>query len=426
MNENKTTSKCYIIGLKSYQNIEFEYIDRIINNGYAKYAVLDDVPIIVELKDKEACGCDMMSESSNDLSHVSYCAVPQTVNCIFGGDETPIDIFNGKYNKSLIPGWFGKINPNSLLDGDVLLYHKVEVNYKTSNQRIMPLTLCLSLGRTIAYDLLREVFNKFDTTYTEKDENNDIKLTDEGALLLGKVKYCVDIIEKHYGGCIMVESKFSKMLDRVVESSKEDAFEGINVLCGIKDISDTDFKSSANLIAQVLSYVQAAESRNASKRIELVKYFTDIDTGKLQEMNNVTKINDKKNKLIEKITNSGKLEEYKSLYQEYFDKLKEAAVEKAKVLEDHINVIIGHVIAKEQISVKEIEELYDATLELSYLADKNNRPKEVTDILKKIRKLSASTNEVELTKLKSLLKAEKNNCIVGLCNTKLNDATLKN
>ena len=426
MNENNSTSKCYVIGLKTYQNNEFEYVDRIMNCGYNKYSIFPDVPTIIEFKGKEFEQPETLLSSNDSLVYVSYCSMPQTISYVIAEDEIPINVEDSRYNKNLIPGYLGGISQSSLLNGTRLMYHKIDISYTTNNQRVMPMELSLGLGRIIAYDLMREIFEDFNSTHCKKDETGETIVDEDGSKILIKLRFCIDILEKHYGGHIMVESRLGKMLDRIIAASKNEALDCINILCGIVEHNEVEYGSSGVILGKVLSYIQAVESRSTHEKIELAKYFSNVDTWKLQAMDSVTKVNDKKNKLITDLTSSGKLEEYLNLYEEYFNKSRELAVSKVQVLEDKINNLIGHAATKKQIKMAEIDEVYDAAIDVTDLAEKESRPKELTAILKDIKNLSTCHNEDELNRLASMLKVEKSNCIVGLCNTKLNEITFKN
>lgn len=414
--------KCYVLGLKPYQNSEFDYVDRIVNGAYSKYAVFGDVPTVVEFRSDGLNQKETILNSGSEYTHVSYCLMSQNVICELGGDDTPINMDDNIYNANLIPGWFGEISKSSLLNGMRLMYHKIDVSYKTSAKRAMPMALALAMGRTIAYDLLREIIEKFSKDYSDIDnDSNEIVLNAESSAILNKIRLSIDTIEKHYGGCIMVDSKLGRTLDKVIESSRDDAVDSINMLCGIIEPDEDD-----NLIVgRAMAYIQAIEARRKAPKLEIAKYFSEVDTWKEKAMDSISKVNDVNNKIIESLKHKGKLDEYKRLYREYFDKLRALAVDRAKEFETCANRVLEHVVTKEQITLEEVEALYNAAENLGKLVYKENRPKEITDILDKISELRKCSESEQINKLKDMLKYDSehgrdNICTLNLNATKLN------
>lgn len=414
--------KCYVLGLKPYQNSEFDYVDKIVNGAYSKYAVFNDVPTVVEFRGDGLNQQETILNSGSEYTHVSYCLMSQNLICELSGDDTPVNMDDNIYNDNLIPGWFGEISKSSLLNGMRLMYHKIDVSYKTSAKKAMPMALALAMGRTIAYDLLREVIEKFSKDYSDKDsDSNEIVLNAESSEILSKIRLSIDTIEKHYGGYIMVDSKLGRVLDKVIESSRDDAVDSINMLCGIIEPDEDD-----NLIVgRAMAYIQAVEARRKAPKLEIVKYFSEVDTWKKKAMDEVSKVNDVNNKIIESLERKGKLEEYKRLYREYFDKLRALAVDKAKEFEACANKILEHVVTKKQITMEEVEAFYSAAENLGKLVYKENRPKEITNILDKISELRKCSDSEQLNKLKDMLKYDSEHGRDNVCTLNLSAAKLK-
>lgn len=414
--------KCYVLGLKAYQNSEFDCVDRIVNGAYSKYAVFSDVPTVVEFMSDGISQQNSMLDSGSEYTHVSSCLMSQNVICELGGYDIPVNIDDNAYNANFIPGWFGEVSKSSLLNGMRLMYHKIDVSYKNSDKKAMPMALALAMGRTIAYDLLRELLEKLNTDYSDKDsDSGEIVLNEEGSEIFNKIRLSIDTIEKHYGGYIMVDSKLGRILDKVIKSSKDDAIDSINMLCGIIEPDEDD----SLIVGRAMAYIQAVEARRKAPKLEIVKYFSEVDTWKEKVMDEVSKVNDTNNKIIESLERKGKLDEYKSLYREYFDKLRELAVDRAKEFETCANKVLEHVVTKEQITLDEVNALYSAAESLGKLIYKENRPKEVTDILDKISELKKCSESEQLNKLKDMLKYDSEPGRDSICTLNLSASKLK-
>lgn len=267
-------------------------------------------------------------------------------------------------------------------------------------------------------DGIHSEINELRKYYVKDASTNSSEFTDDGLELLQKIRLSIDIIEKHYCCRILAEANLNRFINKIIDGSKDEAHDIINYFCGIKcsssQLNSDDIENKPMLLAKMLSYIQACEGIKNRDTIDMASYLSNIDNRRTQAMNSMTGINTQ-DTVIKNLKDSGKLDEYLSLYQLYFDKSKGLAVEAAKPLENNINKLLSHAVSKTQISLEEVNTLYDSVISCIDIFDETHRPNEVKDILKEITKLKVRAGNRNIEEVIENMGKNTNSNLFGIC-----------
>lgn len=403
---------CFVLGLKKYQNTEIECINKIINNGYSELAVAPNVPIFLNFKTQG------ISNKAKDIpAVVRYCTMADRVVCEFGEEDVIIDINDSTYCNNLIPGWFGNVDTGCYVGGEKVLYANIDLDYRTSNQRLMPVTLAQALSRFIAYNLLGDVFKEVTKMTISEIKASEDNTNGHDANLVTKVNFCVSMLEAYISAVMLSRCKLGKYLDLTLKYNNERSAHAINAISGISKFSSNDFNTPFDCVWNVMHFVIDSSVASGSEKISILPYFESTDAIKIRAMEDRMGVKDKKNKTVETLRKLGKLDDYLEAYYKYFNCCREIAVERVRTLEEQANIFFNHVFSKKKFTEQDIDNFYAAVVDCSDLLGIKTRPEKLNKLLSKVSEIEISANESSVGALVNIMDKTATLSSIGVLNT---------